>query len=196
MVVFNPESRKPEVFQLLAAPFGATRSVYSFLRVINSIWYIGVVALHLTWCHFFDDFVVFCQAAQTNNTGQTVEMLFTLLGWKFAMDGDKAVSSGSSFAALRVEVNLQHAKFGFVEFSNTPTRKNELVSTIAAILEIGTMSIVEARMLRGRMQFKDGQIFGRLSRLCMRAIADHAFLKKHFKLDMATRKSLQRFSIF
>ena len=30
VVVFNPTSRKPEAFQLLAAPFGATRSVYSF----------------------------------------------------------------------------------------------------------------------------------------------------------------------
>ena len=42
----------------------------------------------------------------------------------------------------------------------------------------------------------DGQIFGRLGRLCMRAITDHAFLKKHLKLDMATRKALHRFFIF
>ena len=32
VVVFNPIERRPEVFQLLAAPFGATRSVYSFLE--------------------------------------------------------------------------------------------------------------------------------------------------------------------
>ena len=135
MVVFNPESRKPEVFQLLAAPFGATRSVYSFLRVINSIWYIGVVALHLTWSHFLDDFVVFCKAARKTNTGQTVEMLFTLLGlgWKFAVDGDKAVSFGSSFPALGVEIDLQHAKSGFVEFANTTKRKDELFPRISAI---------------------------------------------------------------
>ena len=43
VAVFNPELRRPEAFQLLAAPFGATRGVYSFLRIIHSVWYIGVV---------------------------------------------------------------------------------------------------------------------------------------------------------
>lgn len=32
VVVFNPHTRRPEIFQLMAAPVGATRSVYSFLR--------------------------------------------------------------------------------------------------------------------------------------------------------------------
>ena len=77
VVVFNPHSRQPEVFQLLAAPFGATRSVHSFLRIIHSVWYIGVAALKLVWSHFFDDFVVFCQAGHEGNTGNTVEMLLS-----------------------------------------------------------------------------------------------------------------------
>ena len=29
--VYNPETGKPEIYQLLAAPFGATRSAYSFV---------------------------------------------------------------------------------------------------------------------------------------------------------------------
>eukprot|EP00435_Cladocopium_sp_Y103_P031237 s2858_g7.t2 len=37
VVVFNPEKGKPEIYQLLAAPFGATKSVYSCLRVIHSV---------------------------------------------------------------------------------------------------------------------------------------------------------------
>ena len=32
VAVYNPGTKKPEIYQLLAAPFGATRSVYSFLR--------------------------------------------------------------------------------------------------------------------------------------------------------------------
>ena len=79
VVVFNPASRKPEAFQLLSAPFGATRSVYSFLRIIHSVWFIGTVALHIPWSHFFDDFVVVCQESLATNTGQAVEMLFKLL---------------------------------------------------------------------------------------------------------------------
>ena len=49
VAVYNPERAKAEIFQLLAAPFGATRSVYSFLRLSNAIWYIGVKALNLIW---------------------------------------------------------------------------------------------------------------------------------------------------
>ena len=33
VAVFNPNTRKAEVYQLLAAPFGATRSVDYFLRI-------------------------------------------------------------------------------------------------------------------------------------------------------------------
>ena len=112
VVVFNPGTRKPEAFRLLAAPFGATRSVYSFLRVIHSVWFIGVAALHLPWSHFFDDFVVFCQSAAATSTEQTVEMLFKLLGWKYAIDGDKAVAFASSFTALGVDIDLSHSAEG------------------------------------------------------------------------------------
>lgn len=37
VAVYNPRSRKPEVFHLKAVPFGATRSVYCFLRVAFSL---------------------------------------------------------------------------------------------------------------------------------------------------------------
>ena len=42
VAVYNPVSKRSEVFQLLAAPFGATRSVYSFLRLSHALWYTGV----------------------------------------------------------------------------------------------------------------------------------------------------------
>ena len=196
VVVFNPNTRKPEVFQLLAAPFGATRSVYSFLRIIHSVWYIGVVALHLPWSHFFDDFVVFCKSGLAVNTGQTVEMLFRLLGWKYAVEGDKATAFSTSFTALGVDINLSGAARGSVEFANTAKRKAELSSTISGLLSKGTMSVNEAQKLRGRMQFMDGQLFGRLGRLCMKAVTDHAFLKKGDKLEAGTVDSLRRFQIF
>ena len=196
VVVFNPVTRKPEAFKLLAAPFGATRSVYSFLRVIHSVWFIGVSALHLPWSHFFDDFVVFCQSAAATSTGQTVEMLFKLLGWKYAVDGDKAMAFSPSFTALGVDIDLSQSAGGVVEFANTAKRKAELLDTIAAILNKGSMTLTEAQKLRGRMQFMDGQLFGRLGRLCMRAVTDHAFLHSGTKLRQVTKESLERFVIF
>ena len=94
---------------------------------------------------------------------------------------------------LLVEVNLSSAAIGSIEFANTEKRR---VETISLILKKGTPTVVESQKLRGRMQFMDGQLFGRLGRLCMRAITDHSFIKKHVKLDRTTRESLERFLIF
>lgn len=74
VAVYNPKLGKAELFQLLAAPFGATRSVYSFLRVSNAIWYIGVKALNIIWSCFFDDCVSFCREEHISNTNMTVRM--------------------------------------------------------------------------------------------------------------------------
>ena len=75
-------------------------------------------------------------------------------------------------------------------------RKTELVETISAVLNKGALTVVESQKLRGRMQFMDGQLFGRLGRLCMRAITDHASAKKQAKLGRSTRDALERFLIF
>ena len=88
------------MYQLLAAPFGATRSVYSFLRLSNAVWYIGVKALNIIWSCFFDDYVVFSRDEHVNNAEQSVSLLFKLLGWKFAEEGGKADTFSREFGAL------------------------------------------------------------------------------------------------
>ena len=56
---FDPYSGGPLVFQMLAVPFGASRSVYSFLRIVNSLWWLGCRCLGLQWTNHYDDFVYF-----------------------------------------------------------------------------------------------------------------------------------------
>ena len=77
-----------------------------------------------------------------------------------------------------------------------PKRASELKETISSLLTKVRMSVVEAQKLRGRMQFVDGQIFGRLGRLCMRAITQHAFPFKGERLERNTIDAMKRFSIF
>ena len=62
---------------------------------------------------------------------------------------------------------------GLVKFSNAEKRSTELVSTINSILQKGSMTLLEAQKPRGRMQFMDGQLFGRLGKLCMREVTNH-----------------------
>ena len=196
VAVYNPERAKAEIFQLLAAPFGATRSVYSFLRLSNAIWYTGVKALNLIWSCFFDDYVVFSRDEHVNNTEQSVSLLFKLLGWKFAEEGDKADGFCREFGALGIRIILDEADKGLVKFTNTAKRSMELVDTINALLTKGSMTTLEAQRLRGRMQFMDGQLFGRLGKLCMREVTNHSCDSKTSRLSGRTMDALKRFTIF
>ena len=196
VAIYNPYKKRAELYQLLAAPFGATRSVYSFLRISHAIWFTGVRALKIMWSVFFDDYVVFSQKLHVKNTEATVELLFRLLGWKFAEEGEKATCFGDDFSALGVRLNLENANLGKVSFINTEKRITELTSAIEDIIRKGRMTVLESQKLRGRMQFADGQVFGRLGKLCMKAITQHAFKGRGDKLEKPTVDALRRFVIF
>ena len=66
--VFDPGERCIKYFRSLVLPFGAVRSVHTFLRLARAIWWIGVVGCKLLWTSFYDDFILFanlhCQGAR------------------------------------------------------------------------------------------------------------------------------------
>ena len=156
------------MFQMLAVPFGGSRSVYSFLRIVRLIWWIACKCLAVIWSNFYDDFVTLSFEEDAERTSATVELLFNLLGWHFAQDGDKALPFGSSFGAFLKELVL-------------------------SIVETGTLSHADALKLRGRLQFADGQLFGRLGKLCLKEITDHAFSSTGSKINLRLRQLLQLF---
>lgn len=82
--VFNPETGRWSLFQILVLPFGAIRSVHVFLRVARAIWWLGVVGCTIPWSSFFDDYIVFSVPALAKSTELLVAALFNLLGWIFA----------------------------------------------------------------------------------------------------------------
>ena len=145
IVVFNPSTRSPEIFQLQAVPFGATRSVFSFLRIAHSLWWLGCSQLKLMWSNFYDDFVTFALSENTSNTEATVGLLFDLLGWNYATEGDKACGFDLKFSALGIVVSLEHCVDGFVEFCNTDKRAKELSETIQNFVDSGNMTLLESQ---------------------------------------------------
>ena len=86
VAVFDPKARRPAVFAMKALPFGASNSVYSFLRVAHSLWWLGCKALRLIWSNFFDDFITLARLQETELVSIAAQQFFKLLGW--------AVSSG------------------------------------------------------------------------------------------------------
>lgn len=190
VAVFNPVERKPEIYQLLAAPFGATRSVFSFLRVAGSIWFVGAAALSILWTCFFDDYVAIAPAGLEANTLQAVTMLFKLLGWAIAEDGSKASAFSETMSALGICFDFSQS-LGVVLFSNTEKR---VWLILASSFWTKEMTVLEAQRLRGRMQFADGQLFGRVGSLCMRALTKHAFEDGAGRMSDQCAHALKRFS--
>ena len=99
VAMWGSASSKPAVFRLRALPFGASKSVYSFLRVAHSLWWIDVKALRIAWTYYFDDFVCISCDEVAKHTDHCVCAFFHLLGWAFATEGDKFSPFNSSFQA-------------------------------------------------------------------------------------------------
>jgi hypothetical protein len=182
IAVFDPESRSPKVFAMRALPFGASRSVYAFLRTAHSLWWLGCKILKLTWSNFFDDFITLAREPECDSVSLVVTQFFKLLGWGVS-DGEKDLPFSAVFKALGVEIDLTLWKEGRAKFANTEKRINELLSTIDKILEAGKLSEAEALSLRGRMQFAHSQLWGRSSKLCLNAVTAHAYASKNPEVD-------------
>ena len=52
--VCNLETKRWCIFQALVLPFGAIKSVHSFLRLARALWWLGAVGCLLFWSSFFD----------------------------------------------------------------------------------------------------------------------------------------------
>ena len=171
--MYDPGAKTARVFSMKALPFGASRSVYSFLRVAHSLWWLGAVALHFIWSSFFDDFVTLAREGEALALDPAIAQFFKLLGWATS-GGDKDLPFDTKFKALGVEVDLGEWRMGKASFRNTAKRVEELVQTIDEILGSGTLSAQLALSLRGRMQFAKSQIWGRAAKICLNAVTSHA----------------------
>ena len=157
-----------------ALPFGASRSVYSFLRVAHSLWWLGCVALKLPWTNFFDDFITLARSEESVSVEVVTRQFFRLLGWAVS-EGEKDLPFSEKFRALGIEVDLSAWSSGVAKFANTSKRTAELVSTIKSVLESRSLPHQAALALRGRMQFAHAQLWGRASKLCLNAVTAHAY---------------------
>eukprot|EP00435_Cladocopium_sp_Y103_P006748 s5076_g2.t1 len=194
IVCFDPVARRPAIFQMLAVPFGGSRSVYSFLRIVRVIWWMACKCLSVMWTNFYDDFVTFSWSDDASRTAASIELFFDLLGWQFAREGDKAQAFGPNFGALGIQIDISNFELGYVEFSNTEKRKAELQDLVSHILDSGELSHSDALKLRGRLQFADGQLFGRIGKLCLKEITSHAFQADSSKIGSRLKTLLKMFS--
>eukprot|EP00438_Fugacium_kawagutii_P024097 Skav214962 [mRNA] locus=scaffold264:121937:122836:- [translate_table: standard] len=117
--VFNHRTGKAVIYRMLTLPFGATHSVYSFLRLSRMLYTIATRGLLLMTANFYDDFILASPRDLTSSSSCGVELVFMLTGWEFARDGKKSTEFGPICRALGVEFNLSRSPSFVMEVYNT-----------------------------------------------------------------------------
>lgn len=169
--VFNPALGHREIFQCLVLPFGAVRSVHSFLRIARALWHLGVVGCKLMWSSFYDDFITFAPKGLERSSELAAEALFKLTGWLFAESGRKCVPFSQTCEALGVIFDLSCSGSGLCRISNTEAHVAEISAALLDVISKGCMTRAEAQKLRGRMQFAEAQLFGRTAKRCVKVLS-------------------------
>ena len=106
-----------------------------------------------------------------------MSMLFELLGWAYDKTGPKADSFSDMVAALGVEITLKESSLGSIYVSNTEKRRLEVASMIDSYLQSGVLQFKEGQILRGKMGFAQGQIFGLASKYALQLVSEHVHAK-------------------
>ena len=104
--ICNCELGRPEIYQLRTLPFGATHSVYSFLRLARMLYTICTREFFLLTTNFYDDYILASLPNSTESSKNSMELVFMLTGWRFDMDGKKATTFGTVCKALGVQFDL------------------------------------------------------------------------------------------
>ena len=171
LMVFNPASQQPEVFQQRVLPFGSVASVTAFLRCSSALWAIGARLLSFIWTAYFDDFLSLEVAEACRHTDLCIAAFFSLLGWR--VSHEKLLPYETICKVLGVQLDLRQSGDGLAWFGNTPERTSELISSIQEALDSGRLTRRDGERLRARLQFAAGQLFGRHLRLALGELNRH-----------------------
>ena len=174
LAVFDPNDGKCTIYGQYVMPFGARSSVHGFCRVSAGIWTIGVALLSAHWYSYFDDFPVVEGSDSCPLLGRSLSFLFTLLGWEVA--GDKDQDFSSLAVVLGLEYNLIESLLGTILMQNTQKRIEDVSSEIQKCLNSKFLSAKDGERLRGRLQFLDGQLFGKLAQCAYKSLSRHVAL--------------------
>ena len=173
--IYNCELDKVEICRLKTLPFGATHSVYSFLRLARMLYTIMVRGLRLFTANFYDDFILASPLHLQDSAARGMELVFLLTGWLFAKDGKKATSFDSVCKALGVQFDFKRSQEALMFVENTEARKQEVCELIEVALKNGKLGKAESLVLRGKLGFADSCVHGRLCSLVLKKLSEHAY---------------------
>ena len=189
LCVYSPVAGKPQAFQTLVLPFGARAAVMGFCRTSYALWRIGVTLFQMHWTVFFDDYYLVASEHEARHVDLAQELIFRLLGWETS--SEKEAGFRAIAKILGVQIDLNESLLGKFSVCNVESRVSEMVTAIDAVLDRGTLSAAEMRILRGRLIFAEAQIYGRLSGLHMQNLGRWEHAIGDTLIDEDLRRSLE-----
>lgn len=192
--VYNCKRGRAEIYRMRTMPFGATHSVFCFLRLARCLYSLTVRGLHLLTTNFYDDFILASKPELCESSKNSMELLFMLTGWLYAKEGNKSTAFSSHCKTLGVEFGFSRSEQRLLAVANTATRKEELIAQITAALELGTLDKQECLMLRGKLGFADSFLHGRVGKLVLVKLIDHAYGKSS-RIDSELKAALMAMKV-
>ncbi|CAE7424754.1 unnamed protein product, partial [Symbiodinium necroappetens] len=162
MLVNCPHRASPVSVGVNSLPFGAIGSVAAFLRISNSIWMIGTMALRVLWTAYFDVYSVVSKVHLKKNTAFAIESLFKLLGLTYAREGKKAPEFAPVFNMLGLVVDVSQFGQHRVSIGHTEKRVAELHESLDQVLT--------DRCLSAKLSERSGSLRHSLSAAAVKAI--------------------------
>ena len=173
VAVWNTETKKTDLYESVALPFGSSGSVYGFNRCSYALRKIFIRFFKMTLTSFFDDFPWLEWAPMSEVTARVSKDTLGHLGWSVSVD--KLKPFRSLFEALGVEFDLGGLPTrGSLVISNTLKRRVSVVEEIRKLLESGFIAQYQAASLRGRLLYGEAQHWGRIMSLTTQLLAHRA----------------------
>ena len=84
--IYNHELDAVEIYRSRTLPFGATHSVYSFLRLAKMLHFIACKGPRLLTTNFYDDVILASGPDLQDSAKNCLELVFIFTGWVYARD--------------------------------------------------------------------------------------------------------------
>ncbi|CAE7196317.1 unnamed protein product [Symbiodinium sp. CCMP2592] len=147
-----------------ALMFGASASVFAFVRVSRSLWWIINKCLKVPCACYFDDYPLFNPTSSATSVDQDVSQLLDLLGWRHAKSGAKGKPFDSSFDVLGTRLDLGEILSGKIVLANKVGRAEKILEKVSTA-SLGNGSFRQSlQVLIGHLNFASGFFAGRALR--------------------------------
>ena len=155
-------------FIALALGFGARNAVFGFNLAARAIRFILCRGLWVSASHFFDDFSHVQPEAYCKSNSEAVEQALHILGWDYKDGPEDLLPPRPVFSPLGVQVCFR--EHGYAVVSNTPKRREKILSSIDELTAADKIDHDEVVSLIGVCNFAEAQTSGRTGAVLLKAV--------------------------